>query len=69
MNDFGDFGNGFYRQGWVCPKCGRCLSPDTTICPCYSEKGTTIGTGTSVDYLKMDWTKSISRTVEPKENK
>jgi uncharacterized OB-fold protein len=23
-------------QGWVCPKCGRVLSPFTSECPCHN---------------------------------
>ena len=23
-----------YNYGWICPKCGRVLSPTTTFCPC-----------------------------------
>lgn len=26
-------------QGWVCPVCGRGLSPFTTVCPCKNGKG------------------------------
>lgn len=25
---------GWVQYGWVCPKCGRVLSPTTTSCPC-----------------------------------
>lgn len=25
---------GYYNYGWVCPKCGRALSPNTSACPC-----------------------------------
>lgn len=26
------------RYGWVCPKCGKALSPDTKACNCYKEE-------------------------------
>lgn len=26
------------KEGWVCPKCGRCLSPWTFECPCYKRE-------------------------------
>lgn len=31
--------DGFKQYGWICPKCGRCLSPDTDVCPCYHDNG------------------------------
>lgn len=26
------------RYGWICSKCGKCLSPDTKACGCYKEE-------------------------------
>lgn len=23
-----------FDYGWICPKCGRTLSPNTAVCPC-----------------------------------
>ena len=31
--------------GWVCPVCGRGLSPYTTVCPCQNQKGWEITCG------------------------
>ena len=30
-----DFNFNFGQTGWICPKCGRGLSPWTSECPCY----------------------------------
>ena len=27
----------FKQYGWICPVCGRGLSPWTHVCPCYDE--------------------------------
>lgn len=40
----------FYRTGWVCPKCGRVLSPDTGVCPCSESGRTTITTTGTTPY-------------------
>ena len=31
--------------GWVCPVCGRGLSPYTAVCPCQNQKGWEITCG------------------------
>jgi hypothetical protein len=35
-------------MGWICPVCGRGLSPYTTSCPCVINREITCGTGTAV---------------------
>lgn len=43
-----DFGK---QEGWICPVCGRGLSPWTSFCPCQgSEMKITYGTSTGGDY-------------------
>ena len=38
---------GWGRQGWICPKCGRVMSPDTPFCLfCSNEVKTTVTTNT-----------------------
>lgn len=22
------------QEGWICPKCGRAIAPNVTVCPC-----------------------------------
>lgn len=44
---------GFGKQeGWICPVCGRGLSPWTSICPCTS--GTITYATTETEYLTTD---------------
>lgn len=38
------------KEGWVCPKCGRALSPWTLECPCYIEP---IGNQTKTNYTPV----------------
>ena len=41
---------GFGKQeGWICPVCGRGLSPWTSFCPCQSDMKITYGTSTGGD--------------------
>lgn len=41
---------GFGKQeGWICPVCGRGLSPWTSFCPCQSDFKITYGTSTGGD--------------------
>ncbi len=35
-------------MGWICPVCGRGLSPYTSSCPCVMSREITCGTGTPV---------------------
>ena len=36
-----------YNYGWVCPKCGRAMSPTATYCPCHNENVVHQTSGTS----------------------
>jgi len=41
---------GFGKQeGWICPVCGRGLSPWTSFCPCQSDFKITYRTGTNIN--------------------
>lgn len=41
---------GFGKQeGWICPVCGRGVSPWVDYCPCQSDWKITYGTGTSLN--------------------
>ena len=31
------------RKGWICPKCGRAVSPDLNVCPYCSTQATDEG--------------------------
>lgn len=37
-------------MGWICPVCGRGLSPYTSSCPCVLNREITCGTGTPVSF-------------------
>lgn len=37
-------------MGWICPVCGRGLSPYTSSCPCAINREITCGTGTAFPF-------------------
>ena len=37
------------QKGWICPVCGRGLSPWTSFCPCQSDWKITYGAATSLN--------------------
>lgn len=50
--------------GWVCPKCGRVLSPTTNVCPCWALKDAPIKTVKSTTTAwPPDWSLTNGETV------
>lgn len=46
----------FVKRGWVCPLCGRGVSPWIDFCPCKSDLKITYGAGTEYENLKkINW--------------
>lgn len=37
------------QTGWVCPTCGRAVSPYVSVCPCYASGAVTLITLTLTD--------------------
>ena len=55
--------NGFYQQGWVCPKCGAVLSPSTIFCPfCTQSNNKSTTTSDRIPY-DIDYTHRDSTTA------
>lgn len=64
------FGSWTAPTGWVCPKCGRCYSPTTTMCAtCVGSSYTVTGIGTGFPNLNgtiiTSDTLSVSGTHAP----
>ena len=51
--EIGDFPT-WGAQGWICPKCGRVYSPNTSMCPYCNGQTKTFPTTTTID---DDWWK------------
>ena len=41
--------------GWICPVCGRGLSPFTSVCPCQGEKNWTVTCTTGTEKPKYEY--------------
>lgn len=50
-NDTSNAGTGGL-MGWICPVCGRGLSPYTNSCPCVLNREITCGTGTAAQIVE-----------------
>lgn len=61
MNDINDFSKE-KPYGWICPKCGRVMSP--VLIECIYCNGTNNATSLNQQYIDIDYTKSISVTGE-----
>ena len=51
------------QQGWVCPKCGRVLSPNTPSCPCSEPSVTYISTDCTVPKFPEDYWNYLNKSI------
>lgn len=49
------------QRGWICPVCGRGLSPWTSFCPCQSDWKITYGTSTGGDVDLSEYQDMMNR--------
>ena len=63
-DDFVQVGPTVY--GWVCPKCGRALSPTTSVCPCWALKDAPIkAVKTTTTTQLPDWPSMDKSVIFP----
>lgn len=55
------------QQGWVCPKCGRVLSPNTPSCPCSEPSATYISTDYTIPKFPEDYWNYLNKSVSGEE--
>lgn len=51
------------RQGWICPKCGRVLSPNTPSCPCSEPSVNHVSTNYKVPEFPNDYWNYLNKSV------